>query len=122
MKKMFLIVLIAVISASVNAQFANSKWKSTLQLDNPVDVIFDFKSDTLEAIVVMDNSSLETMKYSTKDGILSIQKITGQSQCSSTTVAKYKYELKEKELYLTLVEDDCYDRYSVLDKTKWVKE
>lgn len=122
MKKMIFIVLVAFVSVSVNAQLANSKWKGVLVLDSPVDVIFDFKTDTLEAIVVADNSSLETMQYTIKDTVLTIQKISGQSTCPGTTVAKYKFELKEDSFVLTLIEDDCYDRAGVLDGTKWIKQ
>ena len=55
MKKIIFIAFIAFISASANAQLANSKWKGTLQLDNPTDVVFDFRTDTLEAFVAADN-------------------------------------------------------------------
>jgi hypothetical protein len=122
MRKMILIALVAFISISVNAQLANSKWKGVLVLDSPVDVVFDFKADSLEAIVAADNSSLELMQYSVKDTILTIQKISGQSSCASNNLAKYKFEIKEGTLLLTLIEDDCYDRGSVLDGTKWVKQ
>jgi len=122
MKKIIFIAFIAFISASANAQLANSKWKGTLQLDNPTDVVFDFRTDTLEAFVAEDNSSLELMKYSIKDNVLSIQKISGQSECDDTAVAKYKYEIGSDGLLLTLIEDNCIDRSGVLDNTKWVKE
>lgn len=122
MKKMLFIVIAAFICISVNAQLANSKWKGILVLDSPVDVIFDFKADTLEALVVADNSSLETMQYTLKDTVLTIQKITGQSTCQGTTVAKYKFEIKDDTFILTLIEDDCYDRAGVLDGTKWTKQ
>ena len=122
MKKIIFIAFIAFISASANAQLANSKWKGTLQLDNPTDVVFDFRTDTLEAFVAEDNSSLELMKYSIKDNVLSIQKISGQSECDDTAVAKYKFEIGSDGLLLTLIEDNCIDRSGVLDNTKWVKE
>lgn len=121
MKKLLLIAIIAFMGTAANAQFANTKWKGTLQLDNVVDVMFDFKTDTLEAIVIADNSSLETMKYSIKDNVLSFQKLSGQSDCSDVT-AKYKYEIKDNELVLTLVEDECYNRSAILNNTKWTKQ
>lgn len=122
MKKIFLIVLVAFIGVSANAQLANSKWKGILVLDTPVDVVFDFKTDTLEALVAADNSSLELMQYSIKDSVLSIQKISGQSDCAGTAIARYKFEMKEDAFVLTLVEDECYNRSSVLDGTKWIKQ
>lgn len=122
MKKIIFLAFIAFISASANAQLTNSKWKGTLQLDNPTDVVFDFRTDTLEAFVADDNSSLELMKYSVKDGVLSIQKLSGQSDCDDSIVAKYKFEINDDGLLLTVIEDGCMGRSGVLDKTKWVKE
>jgi hypothetical protein len=40
----------------------------------PVDVVFNFSTDTLDVTNVADNSSLETMKYTLKDTVLTIQK------------------------------------------------
>ena len=122
MKKIIFIAFIAFISNSANAQLANSKWKGTLQLENPTDVVFDFRTDTLEAVVAEDNSSLELMKYSINDSVLSIQKISGQSECEDSYIAKYKFEINEDGLLLTVIEDTCMDRAGVLDNTKWVKQ
>ncbi|QEC67349.1 hypothetical protein FRZ67_08590 [Panacibacter ginsenosidivorans] len=122
MKKIIFIAFIAFISVSANAQLTNSKWKGTLQLDSPTDIVFDFRTDTLEAIVAADNSSLELMKYSIKDSILSIQKISGQSDCDDSAIAKYKFEINSEGLLLTVIEDGCINRSGVLDNTKWVKE
>ncbi|MBG9376446.1 hypothetical protein I5907_09390 [Panacibacter sp. DH6] len=122
MKKLLLLALIACLGTAADAQFKNTKWKGSLQLENLVDVMFDFKTDTLEALVVADNSTLELMKYSVKDNVLSIQKISGQSDCAESAVAKYKFEMKNNELVLTVVEDECYNRSGVLNNTTWIKQ
>lgn len=122
MKKIITIVVIAFISISVKAQLTNTKWKGTLQLDSPTEVIMDFKTDTLQAITTSDNMPIETMRFSVKDNILSLWKITGQSDCATDTECKYKFEIKEGNLTLILVEDDCDDRSSVMDESVWKME
>jgi hypothetical protein len=121
MKKIFLIALISFVGAAANAQLANVKWKGTLQLDQQTDVFLNFKTDTLEAITVEDGQVIESMKFSVQDSVLSISKLFGQSECSDTE-SKYKFEIKEDELTLTVVSDDCPDRSSVLDGSKWKKQ
>ncbi len=121
MKKIIFILLVSFVSVSAHAQLTNTKWKGTLQLENPADVVFDFRNDTLEVSRVADSSNLETMTYTVQDTLLTLQKIYGQSDCDSTVAGKYKFEIKDDGLYITLIEDDCDDRSSVLDNTKWIK-
>lgn len=121
MKKILFLAAIIFAGISAKAQLANAKWKGTLQLNSPVDVIMDFKTDTLEAITFEDNQVLETMHFSVQDSVLSIWKISGQSECGDSE-AKYKYDINDGELTLTLISDDCYDRSGVLDGTKWKKQ
>jgi len=122
MKKLLFILLVSIVSATAHAQLTNTKWKGTVQLDNPVDVLFDFGKDTFKVTGVADGSLIETMSYSVKDGILSIQKIEGTSNCEGTTIGKYKFDIKNDEITFTLVADDCGDRANVLDKTTWKKD
>lgn len=53
-------------------------------------MIFDFRTDTVEALSIRDSESLETMSYKVQDTILTLKKIAGQSQCNETIVGKYK--------------------------------
>jgi hypothetical protein len=123
MKKTFFCLLVTLLAAGAHAQLANSKWKTTLKLESPADVIFEFGKDTLNVTQVADGGLLETMVFSVKDGILTIQKTSGQSDCDTSTIGKYKLEMKDdKTILATLVSDDCSDRSTVLDKTTWIKE
>ncbi len=121
MKKTLLFIFVSFAFISAHAQLANTKWKGTLQLDNPTDVIFDFSMDSLKVSAAADNGGIETMKYTVKDTVLTIQKVYGQSDCDSSAVARYRFEIKDDDLYLTLMGDDCDDRAEVLDNTKWMK-
>ncbi|HWB28491.1 MAG TPA: hypothetical protein VG738_23625 [Chitinophagaceae bacterium] len=122
MKKIFFALLVTLLAAGAHAQLANTKWKTTLKLDNPLDVVFEFGKDTLNVNAVADGSLVETMVYSVKDSVLTIQKTSGQSDCDGSTIGKYKFEMKDSNtILITLVSDDCTDRSQVLDGETWVK-
>jgi len=116
MKKiMVLLLLISFIGLGTKAQVTNSKWKTTLQLDQPVDVVFNFSTDTLDVTNTSDNSSIETMKYTLKDTVLTIQKLYGQSQCDPATVGSYTCTINGDEMHLKVISDDCDDRNVIAD-------
>jgi len=121
MKKITIFLLLAFAAITTNAQLAKTKWKGTLQLDNPVDVVFDFGKDSLTVYTAAENAGLETMTYSAKDAVLAINKAYGQSDCDGTMTGKYKFEIKNDEMTLVLISDDCANRSAVLNNTKWKK-
>lgn len=121
MKKITIFLLLAFAYITTSAQLAKTKWKGTLQLDNPVEVVFDFGKDSLSVYTSAENAGLETMTYTAKDTILSITKAYGQSDCDSQVTGKYKFVINNDELTLTLIADDCANRSAVLNNTKWKK-
>ena len=121
MKKVMFICFVSFTSFTVHAQLKNTKWKGDIQLENKVPVIFHYGSDTLEVINTEDNTSIEKMTYTTKDSILTLQKVSGQSDCNTTEPAKYKFIIKKDTLAITLITDPCDDRFNVLDNSKWTK-
>ncbi|MEJ7680364.1 MAG: hypothetical protein WKG06_21420 [Segetibacter sp.] len=121
MKKIVFFFIISFASFTLNAQLKNTKWKGTIQADNKIDVVFNYRSDTLDVSNIADGSNIETMTYTVKDSILTLQKIYGQSDCDSTGTGKYKFEVKDDLLYITLISDTCDDRSSALNNSKWGK-
>jgi len=121
MKKIVISMLLILAVAVANAQLKNTKWKGTLQLDNPMDVILDFRTDTLLASTVQDGAVIETMSYSATDSTFSFQKISGQSDCSDSSKATYKFDIKENVLSVKTISDDCSGRSFYMTKTKWTK-
>ena len=122
MKKIALLALICFIVMSADAQLTNTKWKVTLYIPDSTDVIFDFRTDTVEAITEATNESLETTIYTVQDSILTFKKVYGQSDCDDTVIGKYKFEMKDDGMFLTLIEDNCSDRSNALNnKAKWTK-
>jgi hypothetical protein len=122
MKKIIFIILVCFTFISAHAQFTNTKWKVALYIPDSTDVIFDFGADTVEAFSIQDNESLETMIYTVQDTILTLKKITGQSDCDDTVIGKYKFAMKDDGMYVTMIEDSCTDRSDALNNTqKWTK-
>jgi len=122
MKKIISLTLLCYAFISADAQFTNTKWKVTLAIPDSADVIFDFRTDTVEAVTVADSESLETMIYTVQDTILTFKKVYGRSECDDTVVGKYKFEMKDDGMFLTLIEDNCADRSNALNNNaKWIK-
>jgi len=122
MKKMIFLLVILFIAAGANAQLANTKWGFTLKMnDNDVASLCAFSKDTLTVTAEGDGSLIEKMVFTDKDGVLTIKKVEGQSECNDEA-GSYKYEIKDNTLTLTLVTDGCSGRGEILDKAKWVKK
>ena len=84
MRKILVTILVTFVAFNLHAQLGNSKWKGTLNVQGGMDVIFNFNNDTLDVINTADNESLETMKYTATDSVLTLVKLYGQSQCDSS--------------------------------------
>lgn len=121
MNKIFLTLLITMIVYTADAQLSNTKWKGTLNIEGGMDVLFNFSNDTLDVQNAADNSSLETMTYTSDDSVITLTKIYGQSQCD-TTAGKYKYVIVNNEMTLSLLSDDCPDRAGAIGTMKLEKE
>jgi regulatory protein YycI of two-component signal transduction system YycFG len=121
MKKIIFIFLAYFATQAVSAQFSNKKFKGTLKLETDVEVVFNFKADTLNVYRALDSANLETMVFTANDTLLTLKKVEGQSSCDVNTLGKYKYVLKGDDLTFILFADDCTDRSSVLDNTKWTR-
>jgi hypothetical protein len=73
-KSLFCLLTITLLSGSIKAQLANSKWKGVLKLDNPVNVSFNFGKDTLTVLNLDENTVLETMIYTSTSSKFTLKK------------------------------------------------
>lgn len=110
MIKIFVALLITFTAFNANAQLANTKWKGTLNIQGGMEVQFVYGKDSLEVINLEDNSTLETMKYTVKDSLVTFQKLSGMSQCDPSSLGKYKFVINNDQMTMSLVSDDCPDR------------
>lgn len=120
MKKVIFILALTTTSISLSAQLSGSKWKGSLQGDNPQEVIFDFRKDTAVVYTTQDNSHVETMTYTLKDKVLTFIKVHGISDCDNTP-GKYNVTLEKDALTLKRLDDPCGDRADAVDTVKWVR-
>ncbi len=121
MKKVCFILALILVAYISNAQLKNTKWTGMLQLESPVEVVFDFKTDTLNAINNSDQTVIESMTYKATDSTFTLMKVSGQSACDNIP-GTYKFAIKDDELTIVKLNDDCSDRYEVLNNTTYKKE
>ena len=119
MKKISFFFLAFIASSSVFAQLENTRWKSTVTIDGPENVIFDFKKNTVAVYRVADNSMIENMTYTHNDTSFTLKKVEGQSDCDNTTPGKYHFKIAHNKMLIKLIKDECSDRSSVIDATEW---
>ena len=122
MKNILFVILVSFTFIPAIAQQTPMKWKGKLNLDSPTDIILNFKNGTCEAVRVADSQSIEIMNYTLNDTLLTLQKISGDSDCDTTSIGKYKIEKKNNSVLVILISDDCSDRSNALDNTAWIKQ
>ena len=121
MTKIFVTLIVTLLVFNADAQLSNTKWKGTLNINGGMDVSFNFSNDTLDVTSAESGESLETMKYTITDSVLTLVKLYGQSQCD-TTAGKYKYAIADKEMTISVISDDCADRSGAIGTMKLEKE
>lgn len=120
MKKMQLLAAACLLTLTLHAQLAGTKWNTRINAGELINTILDFGKDTCTLYTVADSTLIETMTYSVKDSIVTLSKVDGQSDCDAGTPATYKFKVTDNKLSLIMVSDDCSDRSSAFDNTKWV--
>lgn len=121
MKPVCCLLLLFVVS-SAKAQLENTRWKTTLELSGgPTSVLIDFRKDTALVYTTGDSTMIERMTYTKDNSSFTLVKIDGQSGCGNEP-GKYGYTIKDGRLALSLLQDNCYDRYSAIQNTEWIKQ
>ncbi len=92
-----------------------------LHLESPAEVVFDFKTDTLNAINNSDQTVIESMTYKATDSTFTVMKVSGQSKCDNI-LGTNRYTIRDNELTIAKLNDNCSDRYEVLNNTKFKKQ
>jgi hypothetical protein len=118
MKKTIYMLVLCFLCLHAHTQLANSKWKTTLHVDPPIKVVFYFSADTLVVTNAEDSSTLETLTYSLKDTVLTLQKLYGQSGCNTTDVGTYSCLINTGEMHLRIISDVCDDRSDAIGDVK----
>lgn len=122
MKKVFISFAIIIVCLSAKSQLANHKFDGTIQIENQVTPItLDFKKDSVNAVIAQTGEMLEQMIYTVNNDVVTLQKVSGKSDCDTDIVGRYKFTIKGDEITLLLIEDICEARAGVLDQSTWKK-
>ena len=112
--KKILFLLIALIGFKfTNAQFANTSWKGLYKVPDPTEMILQFKTDTLLLNDPENETVVETMNYSISGDTLVFTKLNGSSSCGEEK-GVYKLAIKDNKLFMTVIDDPCYDRVAAM--------
>ena len=121
MKKTFALLLVTFITFNLRAQLSDTKWTGKLNIEGGMDVVFRFSNDTLEVSNPANGESIETMKYTTTDSVMTLEKLYGNSQCD-TSLGQYKYVISGNQMTLSLISDNCADRSGAIGTMKLEKK
>ena len=118
MKKIALLMSIVCLTAlTASAQLTNTKWKGMIRIPadsvgtlKPFGVTWTFSKDT--ATVTYDDNVMEpdVMTYQTKGQQMMLKKVSGSVPCNNTDVLTCTYSIKNDQLLMTRVSDDCVPR------------
>ncbi|RZK68570.1 MAG: hypothetical protein EOO85_24055 [Pedobacter sp.] len=118
MKRLFVITLLTwtclTASAQMKNQLANTAWQGAVNMGQVVDVVLRYEADTVKMYSVSDHEILETMTYSIKGDSLTWKKVDGGSPCDTQTPGIYQFIIKNDEMAINLIKDDCPARSGAL--------
>jgi hypothetical protein len=95
----------------------NTKWKGMIRIPadsvgtlKPFGVTWTFSKDT--ATVTYDDNVMEpeVMVYKTKGQQMMLKKVSGSVPCNNTDVLTCTYSIKNDQLLMTRVSDECVPR------------
>ena len=114
--KMPILVAFALMAVNSTAQnsLANAKWKGVMLIPHAVDVVLNFKKDTLY-LEDEKKQQFGTLTFSQQNDTLMITKISGTSPCPEQSTGFYRIEwLKKGEKFLLrAISDECEGRAGV---------
>ncbi len=111
--------------AQAQQPLAGTTWVGIAAIPEPVEVVFQFKQDTVFMFVKESNELVETMHYTQKgNNQLTWQKISGGSPCDTQTPGTWAYKINKDEIMFTVVDDPCPGRTQAalttpFKKTTW---
>ncbi|GAB3021923.1 hypothetical protein [Spirosoma pulveris] len=125
MYQFFIVLLLTGFSLQANAQtknpLANTAWQGEVYLEQPANVVFTFKTDTVDMRLSDTKEIIETMTYTVKDDVMTWKKTSGGSPCDTQGSGRCRYTITNDALTLTVIQDDCEARASSLPGTPFKK-
>jgi len=108
--KMLLTTAFALFTLAAHSQnsVSNTKWKGQIQVPQTLDIVLEFRNDTLIASSA-EGMELESMFFSQSKDTLKLRKLNGQSPCDYITEGLYRLEWADNggKVILHMIKDDC---------------
>ena len=122
MRKLNLLVVILLVSVlNSYAQLQDSRWTNVMYIPERTETLLHFKKDTAVLYVAATGLLVETMTYQVNKDSLILTKVSGTSPCSDVR-GFYKIEIKEKQLYIKPLNDECGDRANAFVSDPWIRQ
>ncbi len=121
MKTIALLLFLTATCSMASAQLTNTKWTGVLTVPDAIDVVLDFKKDVVDVLISSSGEVVETMAYTASTDTLTLRKVSGESSCDATSVAKLTFAVAADKLSITPVSDDCPLRAGSWTKDAFVK-
>lgn len=97
--------------ARAQKPLAGTAWVGIASIPEPVEIVLQFKQDTVFMFVKGSKQLAETMHYTQKgNNQYTWQKISGGSPCDTQTPGTWAYKIKKDEIMFTPVDDPCPGR------------
>ncbi len=120
MKNAILFFGLFLITLSVNAQLAGTKWKGKVNIPNSTEVIFDFKKDVAN-VTTLTGMPVESCSYTIKADTITFKKVSGGSPCPVNSVFTVQYAVKDDAMTINPLTDDCEGRKDSFTKEPLLK-
>lgn len=113
MKLIIIAILIQFFAPGLFAQHSviNSKWRGHIESPQSLDIIFDFRKDTV-IVNSAEGAELEVMSYSQNKDTVRLRKLNGTSPCDYSAEGTYHIQWLDsgEKLVFHAIKDDCDDR------------
>ncbi len=120
MKNAVLIFALCIVSFAADAQLAGTKWKGKVNIPNLTEVIFDFKTDVAD-VTTITGMPVESCSYTIKADTITFKKLNGGSPCPVNSVFTVQYIIKDDQMNINPLTDDCEGRKGTFNKEAFVK-
>jgi hypothetical protein len=109
MTKFFVLAAFVFSAQFASAQLQNTTWTGIFKVPDEMESVLQFTGDTMVLKTPAD-LAIETMTYRVNKDTITILKLDGNSGCSLSKPAIYKYAIKNNRLIITAIDDDCEQR------------
>jgi hypothetical protein len=115
-------VMFVWLSATINAQLSDTKWKNFMNIPDSYETIMHLKKYTAILTLAADGSIVETMIYPVCKDTVRNTKVSGLSRPCNDNAGLYRIQTRDDNLTIAPISDDCNDRANAFRPEPWTRE